>query len=630
MAALKKLLLIYLMIFGIVVFLFSAEEKAKNTKKKENNEETYYQVKKREVVVVTATMTPKALKDCSNTVNVVGKTDIEFSSSSNALDILSHYPGIFVNRSGDFGRADVDIRGLGQNCRRVAVLVDGRPEKMGLFGCAVSHAFPLDNVERIEVVKGPASVLYGGEALGGAVNIITRIPKKKFETDLTAFYGSFNTQQYNLKHGGNLDKFKYYFTFDKRQSDGHIENANYSGYSFTGKLVYDLTDTTRINLQGKYFDGKKYEPGTIDQPLTNFWNDYERGSLDLSLTREWSKNELSVKIYRNFGKHQFSDGWDSRDYTNGAVVRFTTQGIKNNELTIGGDIRFFGGQSFGFPEGKWDKQEGSIFVQNEHILNTQWIFSTGIRLQVDSLYGQEWCPHLGIVYQATHNTLFRAVVSKGFRSPQINELYMYPSANPHLEPERVWNYEVGFEQNMGRRVTLKGSIFHMKGTNMIQTVLNNAPPPMVIFSNTGEFSYYGAEVELEAALNRHFSSYISYSVMDYGDYTKGKPGQKVDFSLLFRKKRFSAALQGQYVTDYYAGDLSKNQIPSYFLLNSRFIVSVFKGLDLMVDVNNILDKEYNIYGEFPGMAEGLYRMPGRNFQVGFRFSPDKKETREKS
>ena len=169
----------------------------------------------------------------------------------------------------------------------------------------------------------------------------------------------------------------------------------------------------------------------------------------------------------------------------------------------------------------------------------------------------------------------------------------------------------------------------MKGTNMIQTVPNNSPPPMFIFSNTGEFSFYGAEVELEVALNRYFSGYISHSYMDYRGYTKGKPGQKVDFSLLFRKKRFSASLRGQYVTDYYAGDFSENQIPSYFHLNARFIVSVLKGLDLIVDVNNILDKEYSIYGEFPGLTAGLYRMPGRTFQVGFRFSPGKKEAREK-
>lgn len=75
------------------------------------------------------------------------------------------------------------------------------------------------------------------------------------------------------------------------------------------------------------------------------------------------------------------------------------------------------------------------------------------------------------------------------------------------------------------------------------------------------------------------------------------------------------------MTDYYEGDLSENLIPSYFLLNSRFILSVFKSLDLVVDVKNILNKEYSIYGEFPGLTAGLYRMPGLNFQVGFRFRP---------
>ncbi|MDQ1354867.1 MAG: TonB-dependent receptor, partial [Acidobacteriota bacterium] len=352
-AAIKKLMYICFMVIWSAVFVLNAETADRT--KKENDDVEYYQVKKVKEVVVTATMTPKALKDCAATVNVVTRADIESVPASNALNILDHTPGIFVNRSGDFGRADVDIRGLGQNCRQVAVLVDGKPEKMGLYGCAVSHAFPLDNVGRIEVVKGPASVLYGGEALGGAINIITRLPEKKFETDITAFYGSFNTQQTNFKHGGNLDKFKYFLTFDRRKSDGHIENADYSGYSLTGTLVYDIMKNTHIRFQGKYFDGLKNEPGTVDNPVSGFWNDYERGAVDLTLTREGNKNEFSLKIYRNFGKHRFSDGWDSRDHTDGAMALFTTRAIANDELTIGGDIRFFGGKSFGWPKGEWEK-----------------------------------------------------------------------------------------------------------------------------------------------------------------------------------------------------------------------------------------------------------------------------------
>lgn len=620
MLNMKKLLLIGVMVVGIAVWGFSTEAKGSNAgeKEKEKKSREYYRIEKAQEVVVTATMTPKALKHCSTSLNVVSRRDIESISASSALNILNHSPGIFVNRSGDFGRADVEIRGLGQNCRRVAVLVDGKPEKMGLFGCAVSHAFPLDNVERIEVVKGPASVLYGGEALGGAVNIITRLPERKFETDLTAFYGSYNTQQLNLKHGGNHNKFKYFFTFDKRKSNGHIENADYDGYSFTGKLAYHIRENTRISLQGKYFDGKKYEPGTIDNPISGFWNDYERGSMDLSLTREWHKNDFSVKIYRNFGKHQFSDGWDSRDYTNGAMARFTTRSIANNELTIGGDIRFFGGKSYSFPRGEWDKTEGSVFFQNETIINNHWILSGGLRLQLDSLYGQELCPHLGLVFQVTDDTLFRAAVSKGFRSPQINELYMFPPANPDLEPERVWNYEIGFEQTIARWIKVKGSVFHMKGTNLIRTVPNPAGPPPFIFANGGEFSFYGVEAEVEASFKRYFSGHIAYSYLHAGDHTKGKPGQKFDVSLRFREKAFSVALQGQYVTDYYAEDFSGNRIPSYFILNSRVMVPVVKGVELLVDVNNILGKDYHIYGEFPGLSAGLYRMPGRNIQVGIR------------
>jgi len=104
-------------------------------------------------------------------------TDILSIRPLNALGALTHLPGIFSHRTGDFGRRDVEIRGIGQRGVRLAVLVDGRPEKMGIFNCSVTHSFPLDNVERIEVVRGPSSVLFGPDAMGGVVNIITRRPQ---------------------------------------------------------------------------------------------------------------------------------------------------------------------------------------------------------------------------------------------------------------------------------------------------------------------------------------------------------------------------------------------------------------------------------------------------------------------
>ena len=570
-----------------------------------------------EVVVVTATATRKAVKDCSSSVSVVSSQDMRAVSASNALNLLNFLPGIFVQRTGDFGRADVDIRGIGQRGRRINILVDGRPEKMGLYGCAVTHAFPLDNVERIEVVRGPSSVLYGSEALGGVVNIITRNPEEGLETDLSASYGSFNTQQLNLRHGGKLKRWSYYLTFDRRRSDGHRENSSYKGDAFTGKLSYDFSDRLQLSLQGKYFDGKKYEAGTVDFPLSDLWNDYERGALDLTMKAGDERDELLLKVYRNFGHHRFSDGWHSRDYVNGGVLRYTTHRIRNNELVLGVDFRTLGGKSYNSPQGQWDKNEAAVFMQNEYVFHQRWILSAGFRLHRDSLFGIEGCPHWGIVFKASEITSLRASINKGFRSPQINELYMFPVANPDLKPEKVWNYEVGLDQKIGDWMSLGAAVYRMKGSNLIETALNPSPPPMFKFQNIGEFTFSGVELNLRAALSRALSALLFYTYLDSGEKTKGRAGQKWDFSLRFEDDKVFAALQAQYVANYYAEDFSRSSLPSYFLLNLRFEMNALSFLGLFIEMNNILDKDYLIYVDMPGIAAGSYPMPGRSFNIGF-------------
>jgi len=615
MSCKKIFLFLLLMMFIAFIGDFVFAEKDKDDQKKKDKKSIFHP---HEEIVVTATMTPKAVKDCSASVSVVSADDLKALTASNALNLLNNMPGIFIRRTGDFGRADVDIRGIGQRGRRIAILVDGRPEKMGLFGCVVTHTFPLDNVERIEIVRGPSSVLYGSEALGGVVNILTRMPSKKFETDFSASYGSFNTQQYNLRHGGNLDKLHYYFTLDRRSSDGHRENSSYSGNAFTGKVIYDLSERFQASFQGKYFDGKKYEAGSIDVPLTDFWNDYERGAVDFSLSGKRDKDEVFLKLYRNFGHHRFSDGWHSRDYITGGVIRYTTRRIANNEMTLGTDFRILGGKSYNWPKGEWDKKEVAVFIQDEHVLWRRFILSAGVRLHKDSLYGSEICPHVGLVYQLGEKTSLRGTINKGFCSPQLNELYMFPAANPELKPERVWNYEIGFKQKIARWLTLDGTFYQMKGSGLIETRPNVSPPPGFKFINTGEFTFKGAEFSLRADFNPNLSGLLFYTYLDPGEKTRGRPGQKLDFSLRLREKSFYVSLQAQYVTDYFASDFSANPLPSYFLLNSRLIVNISSALELFLDINNIFDKDYRIYVDLPGIADGVYPMPGRNLNFGIK------------
>jgi iron complex outermembrane receptor protein len=567
-------------------------------------------------IVVTATMTRKAVKDCSASVSVVGEADIKATASSNAMNLLNSLPGIFVRKTGDFGRSDVDIRGIGQRGRRIAVLVDGRPEKMGLFGCVVTHTFPLDNVERIEVVRGPSSVLYGSEAMGGVVNILTHEPRKKTEVALTSSYGSFDTRQLNLRFGQNLKKFKYFFTFDKRQSDGHRENSGYSGDSFTGKVIYDVTDDFEVSLRGKYFAGKKYEAGSIEFPLADFWNDYERGAMDFTLKRETDKDEALFKAYRNFGHHQFSDGWDSRDYTNGGILRFTTRRIPNNELTAGIEMRSIGGKNYSWPTGEWKKNEIAFFIQNEFVFKKKLILSTGIRLNRDSIYGYEMSPHWGIVFQADNKTRFRGMINKGFRSPQLNELFMYPAANPDLKPERIWNFEIGLDQKILSWIDFNISLFRMHGSNLIETGINPSPPPQFLFINTGKFIFTGAEMGINARFSTKLISNLFFTYLDPREKTKGRPGQKWDLTLRYDDEALFASLHAQYITDYFSADNSQNPLPSYFLLNTRVAVKLSRFIDIFLDMNNILDTDYLIYLDLPGQGSGSYPMPERNISLG--------------
>ncbi|MBC7361374.1 MAG: TonB-dependent receptor [Candidatus Aminicenantes bacterium] len=593
-------------------------EKAGETEKLLENEIFH----PREEIIVTATMTPKAIKDCTVAATVVTQQELKALDVTNAMNALMFVPGVFVMRTGDFGRADVEIRGLGQRGQRLGVMVDGRPEKMGIFGCVVTQTFPFDNVERIEVVRGPASVLYGSDALGGMVNIITHTPQKGWETEAIGSYGSFDTRRFTLRHGAGLERFGYYFTFDDSRSDGHIANSSYSGRSFTGKVYSDLGHSWRLTLNGKYYDGKKYEPLiTYTTPPPELWNDYKRGGFDLTLSHQAASKDFSLKIYTDLGHHVFSDGWNSRDHVCGGVLRYTLTNWKYNELTLGADFRYLQGKSYNFPVGQWDKNEGGIFVQNQYVLKKRLILNGGFRVNRDSSYGWEFVPSAGAIFLLNETTSFRGLISKGFRSPQLSELYLYPTSNPDLHPERLWNYELGFSKQFGTRVNFDLTLFLMNGKDLIQLAANPTPPPQFKLTNIGHYKAKGFEASLRGQISPYLmaSAYVTY--LDPGEETIGKAKQKYDFSLIFKKGRIFSSLTAQYVTDYYAGNNHTNPLPSFFLLNAKVDLDLSRYFGVFLALNNILDVDYKIYVNLPGQAAGAYPMPGRSINIGLRIKP---------
>lgn len=593
-------------LFLVMFFVFGQSIYAEETK----GEISQYDLGK---IVVTSSRTTEAIKDLPYSVSVITKDEVEASLANSATDILNVLPGVFVHKTGDFGRADVVIRGHGSRGRRVMVLVDGKPEKMGLFACTITHSLPLDNVEKIEVVRGPASVLYGSDALGGVINIITKKPTQKLEGDGTVSYGSFDSQVYRLRQGQNLEKFDYYFTVDKRESRGHLPNSDYDHRNFTLRLGADLTQDLEAVFTSRYFDGFKREPRPAP---VDTWNDYERGAFDLTFNGKWDILDSMFKVYRNFGEHRFEDGWHSKDYTNGVMLQANLSPFEGNTFSWGAEFRQQGGKVLGGSgviRGKYEKDEYAFFLHDKQkFFDEKLILNAGIRYNDDELAGDIICPSGGLVFHLTDATTLRTSVTKGFRAPALNELRFSLRANPDLKPEKTWNYEAGFNQKLTDEASLDFTYFVMKAKDFIRVSAGK-------FRNIDELEFRGIETSLEYQIFKELSSRLSYTYLDSGRFTQGRPENEIDLSLIYKKDRFGFSLTGQYVDNYFAADNKRQAIPNFFVVNTKMSYDISKSFEAYLGINNLFNVEHKIYADLPGAEGGVYTQPERNFTFGLTY-----------
>ncbi len=581
-----------------------------------------YQLKE---IVVEATRIQVPYKHLPLSIDIVTHDEIDHSTANSATDAVSFLPGVFVQRTGDFGRADVAIRGLGNMGKRLSVLIDGHPVKMGLFGCTITHALPLNNVERIEVIRAPTSVLYGSDALGGVINIVTSEPPENPTATGEISYGSYTTLKYRLSHGTTIGDLGYLISFDRRTSDGHLPNSAYEGTDISTKLTFDRS-ATKISVLFKYFDGHKEEPAlSTDPPGTqsDIWNDYKRGTIDAVLTHQIGNGKLTFKAYDEFGEHEFSDGWHSKDHSRGAMLHYSGSLNHSIDFNLGIDFREQSGERLSQPKGDWSKNEVGVFAFSEAQIIPSVNATFGLRVNSDKISGVTLSPHAGLTIGLDESTTLKLSASRGFRSPQLSELYLFPSSNTDLKPEIVWNYEIGIERRISGLLRARLVGFMLKGENFIQLVRCDSPPPLYRFANVGEIDFRGIEATAVLAPSSMINCSVSFTYLDPGERTKGRPKQKLNASIVARLLDTDLSWSSEYVADYYAEDNYREKIENYLVNNVRISRHIFDTLEAFLTVKNIFDEHYDIYVEIPGGKSGTYRMPGRRYLVGISYRWEK-------
>lgn len=572
-------------------------------------------------VVVSATKTEVSRNQIPLTISVVNRATLEESTETGVLSILSkEVPGLFVTERSVTGyginngsAGTVSIHGVGGG-NKVLMLFDGQPMWAGVFGHSIADAFVASDAERVEVIRGPGSLLYGSNAMGGVINVITRQAKEDgLKGKVRIMYGSHNTQKYSANAGLKKNRLNLYASINHDRSDGQRDNSKFyitNGYIRGG---YTFSDQWSASADAIIADFKINNPGTIEVPAIENWAKALRSTYSASLSNKYENMSGSLQLYYNIGKHKIDDGWKdgepreywfrSKDFVRGLALFESFYLFEGNQFTVGVDAKQWGGHAWN--QSKPGKDADREIMDNKvtevagYLTAQQTLFdhltvNAGVRLENNSGYGNEWVPQAGLAYQINSSTI-KASVSKGFRSPNINEMYApWGAVNPDLEPEEMWNYDVSYLQSfLNDQLHFEITAYLAKGKNMV-----------VAGQNTGKFENKGIDFGLNYRILPSLRVNTNYSFLDSDAKFTAAPKHKAYLGIDWKiNEKFTLSPNFQYVDDLYVRVAENDDVlESYALLNCKVSYKPIDRITLFVNGENLTDASYqNLYG---------YPMPG--------------------
>ncbi len=584
-----------------------------------------------EQVVVTADKLGNQRRNSPLNISVISRKEVEESAETNILPVLSaRIPGLFVTERGvsGFGLAGgsagkISIRGVGggDTWFPVLLLIDGQPQFMGIMGHAIPDSYVTSDIERVEVVKGPASVLYGTNAMGGAINLITQRQSREgfsFTGKLTG--GSFGSLKYGISSGYRKGGFNLLGSWNHDQSDGHRANSGFrldNGYFRTG---YDFSPHITLDAVINRSGFKAYDPGPVNDQSSSYdrnshWVDIVRTNSYLSLSNRFDKAEGGIKAYLMWGDHDIYDGWQSHDSNKGVSLYQAFRFFKGNRINVGLDYKAYGGEGSSPSLGQVSGKEFSVNELGGYAIVDQILFDRvtlngGFRYDHHSLFGGTWIPQAGAAFQVNRVTTLKALVSNGFRNPTIRELYLFPPANPELAPESMWNYEVSWLQDFsGSRGSFDLTGFVAQGENLILTVPNPAPPPPVKNLNSGSFKHLGAEFSARYRFTDHIRAESSYSYLHMESPRISSPVHQFFAGSNYRKGKIDFSLNLHHIGKLYTSTAANAiQTETYTLVGSRLRWFLNRYVEWFLSGENLLNQKYE--------AQYGYPMPGVTLLTG--------------
>ena len=575
-------------------------------------------------VVVTGTRNATDVRHLPMTVTVIGREKLTEQYQTSVLPtVMQQVPGLFVTSRSMLGygvstggSGGINLRGISGGAGQLLVLIDGHPQYQGIYGHPISDSYQTLMAERVEVLRGPASVLYGSNAMGGVMNIVTRSMKEDgMKTSVNLGAGSYGTVQAEASNQLRSGKFSSTVSAQYGRTDNHRPRMGFEQYGGYLKLGYDFNDHWNAYIDADITHFNASHPGTTTSPLFDADQWITRGVISAALENHYGWTSGAISAYSNFGRHKIDDGtadptkptaryFRSKDALTGISWYQSAQLFEGNRLTVGIDYQNIYGNAYYTSKETGDvldtpnKQSGRSYrneiagyVDFRQDLLSWLTVDAGIRLDHHSVTGTEWIPQAGLVIRPVSTGELKAMASKGFRNPTMREMYLYPPSNEELEPERIWNYELSWRHRIDA-FSYGLNIFYIKGDNMIQTIQRKNV-------NTGEIENYGAEIEATWRFNNNLSLTTNHSLLHMEHKIVAAPEYKGFLGANYHKNRWTAIAGLQFISNLYTEVGDQETKENFCLLNASVSYALTKACSLWVRGENLLAQSYEINLGYP-------------------------------
>lgn len=586
-------------------------------------------VKNLDNVVVTGTRSATTTRLLPTTVTIVDREVLTANERANVMPTLTEMvPGLFTTERGMMGygvsgdaAGGINVRGM-SSTGRMLVLVDGHPQYNGVYGHSIADSYQTMMAERVEVVRGPASVLYGSNAMGGVINIITRKAKEDgVRTHVNLGAGSYGTFQSEISNEVRSGRFSSTVALQYGRSDNHRPRMGFEQYGGYVRLGYDISSHWNVFADIDVTHWNASQPGKTTSPLLEADQWITRGVATLAFENHYDRLDGRISVYDNFGIHKLNDGhapgaapktelFRSKDALAGVSWYQTYSYCSKGGVTFGMDYQHIYGKPYytsradghvvttgqrGMQSTHAHNNEWAGYVDVRHDLASWLTVDAGVRYDYHNVAGDEWVPQAGLVVRPMDGGELKAMVSKGFRNPTTKDLYLYKVANDDsLHAERMWNYEVAWSQRlMGGRFSYGVNLFIIDADNMIQTVAGRNV-------NTGKLNNRGAELEAAWRVCPSLTLTTNHSMLHIHDHIAGAPEYKGYFGAAWKHGKWSVNAGVMQICGLYTDVGTANDPQEDFtLVNATVGYQLCPNLRLWAKGDNLLAQEYETYRGFP-------------------------------